>query len=205
MKLIVVGNGLFTELQGHLIDRFDTVVRLSSAKVKGWEPLVGSKKDILSVARIENHEGYDKIWLGNPMGLSSTPQRAVNEAYPNGLIMNESLDRCYQQGEFNINEHPTLGLITIFMALEYGAPFFKTPITITGFDFTHEGCSTYYWDNTPSKKYEPSLEYGHHNPNKERKVLKQLINDGKVKLLNPRSIYLLEDYLDPTFIDFHIG
>ena len=146
--IIIVGNGLFTELQGHLIDRFDTVVRLSSAKVKGWEPLVGSKKDILSVARIENHEGYDKIWLGNPMGLSSTPQRAVNEAYPNGLIMNESLDRCYQQGEFNINEHPSLGLITIFMALEYGAPFFKTPITITR---SQRGCRPHLCKARPNR------------------------------------------------------
>ena len=206
MRLIVVGNGLFSRLQGHLIDRFDTVVRLSSAKVEGFEALVGSKKDILSVARIEDCSGYDNVWAGNPFGMGSIPKRALLESYPNGFVINDSINKCYAYGDFKDGTHPTLGLLTIYMAVEYGKAFYQLPITITGFDFIHTDCARYYWDNTPNVD---ALGLGgiykkHHDFDKERGIVKKMIDEGLVQYLHPKDIIFLENAIGAYKIDFRV-
>jgi len=47
-SVIVVGNGsgVLQKENGHLIDKFDCVIRLGSCKVKGYEKYIGTKTDI---------------------------------------------------------------------------------------------------------------------------------------------------------------
>jgi len=197
MKLIVVGNGILSCPQGHLIDKFDTVIRLSSHKTAGYECLVGSKTDIHAVGRIEEAAPGARIWFANPLGFSDTPQRAIDDAYPNGHIDNsqENMDTTYKACGMEKGQHPTLGLLTIFMAINFGKYYYDLPITITGFDFGHAGWPTYYYDKTarPADK----LPYDHHANAKERKVVKMLIDQGWVKYLVPGEMYALEEMAHP--------
>ena len=193
MRLIVVGNAPIRSNQGHLINLFDYVVRLSSHKIKGFEHLVGSKTDAVSVARVENLDPLPpKVWIGNPFGINTIPEQALRDAYPNGVILNsgEVVQQTYDMG-FNVNDgpHPTLGLLTVMMAIEYGKYFYDS-VTITGIEGWHEGQPTYYYNDTPAKKIPPHL----HDYNKERDILKHLINQNKIKLLEPTDVRFLEAY-----------
>lgn len=192
MELIVVGNGAITRPQGYLIDKFDTVIRLSGFKIKGYECLVGTKTDIHAVARIEDSPPGAKVWVANPDGLMDIPQNAVNEAYPDGYEVNEYFKESYEICKMNNHEHPTMGLLTILMAIKFGKYFYNMPITITGFNFSHVGSPKYYWDNTPN--HDLTL---HHNHNKERALTKMLIEGGLVKMLDKRDIISLEYYGTP--------
>ena len=184
MKLIIIGNGIVSEALGHEIDKFDTVIRLGGYKIKGYESCVGSKTDIHSVAKIEHTEPGTKIWLANPNGLAELPQPAVTEAYPNGFIKN---DTYMEMTEF-VGGNPTLGTLTILMALKYGKYFYDSPITVSGFDFTKNGWPRYYWDMTPE-----IMENVRHYGKNERHILKSLISEGLVKFLNPVDIQNLEE------------
>ena len=200
MRLIIVGNGSIGSPQGHLIDKFDTVVRLSGAKVQGYECLVGSKTDIHSVSRIEPIQDGAKVWIANPFGIGETPQRALSEAFPNGYITNPDMEAIYKAATMDKHEHPTLGLLTIFMAILHGKMFYEMPITITGFDFSQVGWPQYYWDITTRKELvghaNPMVD--HHNYPKERAVTKQLIEGGAVKFLQPRDIMALDENCPPN-------
>jgi hypothetical protein len=191
MKMIVVGNGIITEPQGHLINMMDTVVRLSGYKIIGYESLVGTKTDIVSVSRIENLNPLPaKVWVGNPYGLGDTPVELVKKAYPNGYINNETTAECYKQCGYNESQsHPTLGMHTIFMAMILGK-YFYDKIYLTGFDFGQVGLPLYYWTKELREKICPSDQ---HNCPNERKVLKRLLASGAVELLNPRDVMILEE------------
>lgn len=49
MKIILIGNSpsVLSKKNGHIIDKFDIVVRLNDFKTNGYEQYVGSKTDIL--------------------------------------------------------------------------------------------------------------------------------------------------------------
>ena len=206
MRLIIIGNGNFTAPQGHLINTFDTVIRLSCFKIKGFEHVVGTKTDIVSVARIENLDPLPPIvWAGNPMGLQAIPPNEILRAYPNGIKQNPyySLKECYERcGYFKDGDekkqtsHPTLGLFTIYMALKFAAFFYEQPITITGFDFGHPGWKRYYWGDGEYVKPRPYQ----HQHTKEREVIKDMIGKGEVQLLDPRDIILMEESLTSEII-----
>ena len=206
MKLIVIGNGNFTSPQGHLINMFDTVIRLSCFKIKGFEHVVGTKTDIVSVARIENLDPLPPhVWVGNPMGLQAIPHTEIKRAYPNGVTSNPypCMKAAYLRCGYLENgdetkqiSHPTLGLFTIFMAVQFGAFFYETPITITGFDFGHPNWKKYYWGGG---EYDQPRPYQHQHP-KEREIIKDMIGKGEVKLLDPRDIILMEESLTPEII-----
>lgn len=189
--MIVVGNGNFTQPQGHMINLFDKVVRLSSFKIKGYENIVGTKTDIVSVARLEDMEAEPSIvWIGNPLGLSATPIELVKKHYKN-YVINDNINTAYEYLDYNNQEsHPTLGFITIVMAMRYSRFVYGEPPTITGFDFAHAGCRKYYW--TEELRKEPP-QLVHHNCTKERDVVKQLITKNMVKLLCSRDMILLEE------------
>ena len=191
--MIVVGNGMVSKPQGYLIDKFDTVIRLSRYKIKGYECLIGTKTDIHVVARVENSDPSNKIWIGNPLGLSSTPQKTISEAYPNGYVINNRMQQIYQETGMSDGEHPTLGLLAIFMALEHGKYFYDLPITITALDFMQLDWPSYYYDLTPRKRICP-----HHNMSKERMVVKELMQKGLVKLLLKEDIINLDDNAPPV-------
>lgn len=195
MRIIVVGNAPCRSNRGHLINLFDFVVRLSCCKIKGYEHLVGSKTDAISIARIENLDPLPpKVWVGNPLGLSAVPKEIVEDTYPNGIIANSvhGMYELYDMDCFDLHNgpHPTLGLKTIMMALEFGKFFYDLPITITGIEGWHEGQPTYYFDDTPAEKIGSHL----HNYSAERRIIKDLIAKKKVKLLEPTDMRYLEDY-----------
>lgn len=203
-KIIVVGNGIFTRLQGVEIDKFDMIVRLSSAKVRDYEPLVGSRTDVVSVARIE--DVCDKnaiIWAGNPCGLTEIPQEALRKAYPRGAIFNESYNICRKYCNFPSDVFPTVGLLTIFMAMQFGKYFYDLPITITGFDFLHAGCSIYYYDNRKAAaQSKDELSKIHHSFSLERKICRRMIEEGLVKYLYGPDVQLLEDEIGQRTVNY---
>jgi hypothetical protein len=205
MKLIVVGNGPIRYYQGHQINLFDTVVRCGAYKIANYEPLVGTKTDIASVARVEQYDPLPPIiWMANPMGFCEIPLKITQNAYPNGWkeIDTPLFDKVYQACGFldkegNRASHPTLGLLTIFMAIEYAKFFYTLPITITGFSFCHPGKEIYYFDKTPQKEVEKSI----HDYTAERNVVKLLIEEGLVQYLHKADIDLLDGDCDYDFRD----
>ena len=193
-SLCIVGNGIITHPQGHIINTIDTVVRLSSYKTIGFEHLVGNKTDIVAVARIENVPKGVKVWIANPYGLSATPQEIIDRVYNQGYLINpeDCIKRTYKLcGYKEGGSHPTLGMLTIMMAYTMGR-FFYDKIYVTGFDFNHVGKQKYYWTQDKIKKLAPESV---HNYSNERRVLKKLIADGLVEYLDMSDIYLLEDVL----------
>ena len=194
MKIIVVGNGAVGSPRGHLIDKFDLVIRLSRYKIEGYECQVGTKTSIVSVAGVQDIPKNVKIWIGNPLGISAVPKKALEEAYPQGYVLNEDIKELYEIGGFEEGEHPTLGLLTIFMAIKYGKFFYDLPIYITGFNFFQPGWSNYYFEKSTHSPHE------HHKGKKERLLIKNLIETGCVKLLIPSDVaHLDEGCPEPIF------
>ena len=185
MKLCIVGNGTITHPQGHIINTMDTVIRLSTYKIIGYEHMVGTKTDIVSVARIENVSPDVKIWLGNIYGFGSIPIEIIKKAFPQGYFLPdvEMTQKIYAK----YNTHPSLGSLTIWLAVMTGQ-FFYDKIYVTGFDFGHIGRPKYYYD--PEILKGPVI--GHDCAN-ERMVLKTMIASGLVEFLDPRDIILLEE------------
>jgi len=193
MKMIVVGNGNIMRPQGHLINMFDTVVRVSGFQINGYESLVGTKTDIVSVGRPEKLDPLPpKIWIGNPYGVSAIPEGIMKKAFPDGWESNsnecikDTYDLCGFDPKVN---HPTLGMLTIIMAVNFGSLFYEKPIYVTGFEFGHEGWPRYYYDKKPWK----NTPDNHHKPDVERTVLKKLIADGHVEYLHMHDVILLEE------------
>ena len=191
MNLCIVGNGIIRKPQGHIINQMDVVIRLSTYRIKGFEHLVGTKTNIASVARIENLEPLPpKIWIANPLGLSDTPKVITDRTYPNGYEFptTERLKTIYSHYKL----HPTLGSLTIWLAYYWGRGFFDK-IYITGFNFGHMGRPIYYYDPEIFDEDNVKLNEGHHDPTNERYVLKQMIADQKVQLIDPTDIIMLEE------------
>jgi hypothetical protein len=196
MKLIIVGNGQPLKPLGVQINQFDTVIRLSNYRIRGYEHIVGDKTDIASVARVVKLDPVPPIiWIGNPMGISAIPEPALKSVYPEGWVKNPFLKNAYEVcGYLEMESHPTLGMLTIIWAINAALPFYEVPVYISGFNFSQVGHPRYYWDNTPY----PGCEKYIHDLDNERKVLKQLISDGYVKYLDPEEIIYLESKPHPN-------
>lgn len=189
MKIIVVGNGPIRSNQGPAINLFHTIVRCSNFKIEGYEHLVGTKTDVVAVSKVEVLRPMPPIvWA--TMGCAAVPERAMQEAYPNGYhgIGDEAVKDCYSLLPDGV--HPTLGLQAIMNAVHCGRMFYELPVVITGFSFGHVGHPYGYFNSEEFKPCRP----GTHDPSAERKAVKEMINRGMVAYLNPVDIFLLEEF-----------
>ena len=197
--ICVVGNGHFTKPLGHLINMFDTVIRLSSFRIRDYESLVGTKTDIVSVGRIENLEVEPRlVWVANKSGMYDVPMEIILNHYKNVVFNDENtfLSAYAELGYNKAESHPTLGFQTIFMAIKISKFMWNKPVTICGFDFGHEGWPVHYWSQ---KNRFIEVEKDVHVLSNERRVVKQMIADGRVQLLNPYDMILFDDKLPPNY------
>lgn len=190
MNLCIVGNGELLKPLGHLINTMDTVIRLSNFQTLGYEHLVGTKTDIVAVSRIEELDPMPPIiWLANLCGFTETPVTIIEKYFPTKVIVPSSQQTKRIFSKFKT--FPTLGSITIQLALEWGEAFYKQ-IFFTGFGFAHIGRPRAYFDQgivTPDA-YEQRLKS--HDYDNERDILKSLVAAGKIEPLNPREMMLLD-------------
>lgn len=181
MKIIVVANGEQSE-KGHLIDKFDIVIRMGDFEIKGFEKMVGTKTDIVIVTAChELNANPSIIWTAYPKGIFGEPREKINRYYGKKLRTprQEMINQLYSQlGYFKTNLHPSKGLIALAMVLTDLRIICEFPVYITGYQFLRKGTKHKYWKNDIIEEQDIG-----HSPIAEEQLITKLIEMGLVKYL----------------------
>jgi|TARA_Y100000310_G_scaffold20657_3_gene20051 hypothetical protein len=207
-RVIIIGNSPSILLQeyGELIDSCDIVIRINKCATKGFEKHTGSKIDIWATTHHKYYpnfipEGYEnikKIWKRTPGVKLKVPAD-----FPEVKDWMMYKDKKYKFGHLTkaLSHEPCTGLLTILTStLKY------EDITIVGFTFyTEEKHPTAYYreseldedGNHPEDKYWNIAEKSGFASDKNGlikiNIVKKLVEDGKIKLLNPTELYTVEE------------
>lgn len=173
-SLIIVGSGtsLLDKKNGNLIDSHTNVVRFNDFRIEGFEESVGTKTTVwFNVNKQDkpNSREFTKIVVHSwNEDVSKCPIYNFFKGRPNV----EKLSRAVINKVIDLTNgaSPSTGLLAIFYFLQY----FET-ITITGFD---------WWDRQEHHYYGVNHYRGpNHKPEIEKKLIDQLINEGRVILI----------------------
>ena len=172
MRIVIVGNGtsILDKANGEKIDNFDIVLRFNGFKIKGFEKNTGTKTNIwftVNHAHIDQIDAFDEV-IVHSWQWDSKKCKIYQE------FLNKRPDCKRTQREFVTNnisiDSPSSGLIAIHMMLQR---FDK--VTITGFD---------WWERKEHHYGDAEKRGTLHKPEKEYKVIKELINKNKVIFLD---------------------
>lgn len=173
-SLIIVGSGtsLLDKKNGNLIDSYNDVVRFNDYKLEGFEDYVGTKITIWFNVNRQDKPGslyFKKIFVHSwDEDINKCPVYDFFKGRSNieklsRVVINRVLD-------LTNGASPSTGLLAIFYFLQY-----LETVTITGFD---------WWDRQEHHYYGANHYRGpNHKPEIEKKLIDQLINEGRVVLL----------------------
>ena len=169
-KIILVGNGTsnLNFQNGRLIDKFETVLRFNSFKIKGYEKYVGGKTDIWFTANtyhMNRIEEFREV-------ISHSWQWDSDKCKMFQRLLSKRKD-CIKTVKSFVKkipvDHASSGLVAIHMMLQR-----YDRVTITGFD----------WWNTKKHHYgDEEIRGKIHNPAREFEIIKDLSDKGKVIML----------------------
>jgi hypothetical protein len=197
-KLALIGNGcgVLSENRGSYIDTFETVIRLGSYKLEGFENFVGTRTDYcitahwkLDFSKLETvktfvtfpvfNDYYDDVKIES---IKSEIVSKLNERQRNNLVhfMNrqDALDimGSYKElGPVNINLsliNPSLGYRAIRLVIKH---FPSYEIHTHGFDFFKTG---WYWKQDHNRDIKNRHPYSY-----ERALYSLLEKNGRIKFL----------------------
>ena len=217
-KVIIVGNSpsILSQKLGEIVDAHDVVIRINRCVTKGYEKHIGKKINIWATTSNENlnnfiPDGYNKldhIWVRTWRLLSDKHTRVSQNL---NLPKEPEIPKyvMYKTPQFKKNAYfqdlikglkhePCTGLLTILTST-----LFYKDINLLGFTFyteqKNEDAFGYYRSselNAGGKHAEDSLWQENKDSGfaseeegaRRQKVLKNLINDGAVKMLNPKEL-----------------
>jgi len=190
MSVCIVGNGksILSHEYGSKIDSFDTVIRINTFKIEGFEKHVGTKTDIFATSAWSHlvHNKHidltDEIWLTRPMNKKLIPpwwigvMRGTIKKYNLGINQEVSAD-TWKQLKKNLgqklssNYAPSSGIVAMLMAIDN----FQDDISVVGFDFFKK--PHYY------PKKEEDVRW--HEMKKEKEYFETLLQSCIIRKLKP--------------------
>ncbi|RXM95364.1 CMP-N-acetylneuraminate-beta-galactosamide-alpha-2,3-sialyltransferase 4 [Acipenser ruthenus] len=168
----VIGNGFTMKNSslGDTINKYDLVIRLNDAPIRGFEQDVGNKTTIrLFYPESASTKSMDE---NNPDTLMVlVPFKRIDISWLKELLYDEKRKPV----------HPTTGILAVFMALNY-----CDVVHIAGFGYPktadHKVPIHYYGSNTMK-----SMKDSFHDLTKEALALKKLEEAGAIQYLHPHS------------------
>ena len=199
LNVLIVGNGpsILKKEYGKDIDKFDIVIRLNDYKIKGYENNVGEKTDLWFTGLgwqldkryvnektlICSHKFYKRKDVLNQvkkkMIFSKNEQEEKNQKKRIYYVNNPHMFK-YQKFLSDRKYMFSTGMCAILTCINY----FYNPVTIVGFDGGIENRKGGTGKVMPHY-YERKTEVGKgvHNFKKEQEVIKDLIEEGKLRTL----------------------
>ena len=199
LKVLIIGNGpsILEKEYGKEIDKFDIVIRLNDYKIKGYEKNVGEKTDLWFTGLgwqldkrksnkktlICSHKFYkrkDVLKQVEKKIIFSKDENTCKNEKKNIYYVNNPHMFKYQKYVSDKKYMFSTGMCAILTAINY----FYNPITIVGFDGGIEKRKGGTGKVMPHY-YERKTEVGKgvHNFNKEQEIIKELMMEGKLKIL----------------------
>lgn len=217
-KVIIVGNSpsVLSQKLGNVVDSHDIVIRINKCITKGYEEKIGEKINIWATTKNEDignfiPDAYDKldhIWLRTWRLLGGPTSNGQNLNLPDDPDIPKHV--MFKTPEFTKNDYfqdlikdlkhePCTGLLTILTAT-----LFYEDISLLGFTFytdleSQKDNYEYYrereiseggadpedgiWEYVKASGF-CSQEEGF----LRQQILKKLINNNKVKMLNPKEL-----------------
>ena len=208
---IVIGNAPTVLLNkwGPIIDQFQTVVRLNSYKIKGYEEHVGTKTDIWARAKkyeIAFRDGtqFREVWIKQKWDRTRRDGPVYKEIGPPILNMDKSLVRVLPERQFRRRLDGrlcnwTTGYLAVITAME-GHKAAGLPTTTYGFSFfggddTKTCPRPHYYREEPPSLYDgfshKSAIYSWmaHAIVEEREDAINRASSGDINLLYPEEVY----------------
>lgn len=208
---IVIGNAPSVLLNkwGPIIDQFQTVVRLNSYKIKGYEQYVGTKTDIW--ARAKNYEiafrdgtQFREVWIKQKWDRTRRDGPVYQKIGPPILNMDKSLVRVLPERQFRRRSDGrvcnwTTGYLSIITAME-GHKAAGLPTTTYGFSFfggdDSKPCPRpHYYREEPPSLYDgfshnsAISSWMHHAIVEEREDAINRASSGEINLLYPEEVF----------------
>lgn len=198
-KVLIIGNGpsILEKEYGEEIDKFDIVIRLNDYKIKGYEKNVGEKTDLWFTGLgwqldkrnagvktlICSHKFYKRKEVLKQVSkkiIFSKDENTIKNEKKNIYYVNNPHMFKYQKYISDKKYMFSTGMCAILTAINY----FYNPITIVGFDGAIEKRKGGTGKVMPHY-YERKTEVGKgvHNFNKEQEMLRELMMEGKLKIL----------------------
>ena len=196
MTVVIIGNGSCDKELGSEINKFDTVVRFKKFVMKGFEKHVGTKTDVIAwnlghliredVNYCKKKIGKGKVLVHRPYikygqkkKLSGSQAKKIKkfERFYNSdfkmvsMSESEKIYNLYKHyfGSYK-KRHLSTGLFFILHYLHFGG---AEKVSIAGFDFFKTG-------HLGDKKHKHSQA---HSSNIEKKIVNDLVKQGKVQYL----------------------
>ena len=164
--IILVGNGIsiLNKKNGSKIDSFKNIVRFNSFKIKGYEEYTGEKTSIW--VTVNNYHEKNINYFDRVIAHSWADHN--NCEFYKDLQKKRNIIKFSKNIIKNIPiEYPSTGLISIYYFLnEFDFVY------ITGFD---------WWENNKHHYGDNEFRGDLHEPKKEHKIIKDFINEGKIK------------------------
>ncbi|TRY83106.1 hypothetical protein DNTS_003574 [Danionella cerebrum] len=192
----VIGNGFAIKNSslGEIINKYDVVIRLNNAPVRGYEEDVGNKTTLRMFYpesasynpelnddpdTLQDQKGFWKppplIWLGRPA------QIRVLDPYFLRITARKLLRIPLKPTKQEKIVHPTTGILAVFVALNY-----CNVVHVAGFGYpesrNYQQPIHYYGQETMK-----SMKNSYHDLNQEAQVLKTLEEQGVIFYLHPHS------------------
>ena len=185
-SVAVVGSSanLIKRPYGKEIDGFEEVIRFNRAPTVGYETMVGSKTTI----RATNGHVFKGIPPDNRFNIKTQNPNFIKQE-KNCKIISVEYEKKYGDGskyihetseayfmdnldflskEFNLIKSPTIGFRMIYILISN-----NIKPTLYGFGLNESPKPTHYWEKLRHNSI-------HHNINKERIVLKNWVEEGKI-------------------------
>lgn len=191
MRVAIIGSGpsATSKEVGQEIDSFDVVVRINQFRLRGYEACIGFKTSVWAIHPGQMNSGVMKALLEARSEYLDSPDFSIlmmprlntdkieakfellGNLFPQSKI--EVLRDMRQKYKRLLGANPTTGLLTIEYMLQY-----HNEVSIHGFDVL-------LGQECPIDHYYPKNSDGmlNHNPALEKRWLKKLIEEGKVKII----------------------
>lgn len=180
-QIIIVGNGssVLDKENGKLIDSFEKVVRFNRYIINGYEKNVGTKTNIwFNVLKISLFKKnwrlkikYDEIYFYYRYG----PDIKWYEQYVDYYSNTQTSIKKIKENEVcrmlpsKIKITPSSGLAAILKFIDI-----YDKVYITGFD---------WWEREKNHYYDEASRAPVHNPQLEKKIIYDLISQGKIEFI----------------------
>ena len=204
-KVIIVGNSpsILSEEYGSLIDSYDIVIRLNKCTTKGFEKYIGSKTDIWATTHQKYHNKFVPDDYKNIKELWKRTPHVKNFKFPKDfpkdvkeLVMYKTSEFAFKQEISKLKKEPCTGLLAILTST-----LFYKDITIVGFTFytEHKNATAYYreyeldengnhLEDEYWRRVEKSGFASKKNGEIKKNIVRKLVDEGKIKLLNPKEM-----------------